>query len=230
MSKYRYIFSFLFLATVLLNCTQPANNSTTSIAQQTPQPQTVEAEAIFETSPKDSERTSWQKPRLIIDQMGDISHKTIADIGAGTGYFSFQLMRKAAKVIATDIDPNMIALMDAFMSSLNEETAQRIETRLAKPNDDALEKEEVDIALFVNVVPYISDRENYFADLRPDLKQDGMVMIVDFKVRRLPIDAPPYEERTLPHILEEELYSAGFTQIFIDDTTLDYQYIITAQR
>ncbi|NJO92951.1 MAG: hypothetical protein HC831_31295 [Chloroflexia bacterium] len=40
------------------------------------------------------EREKWQKPDLVIDKLGDLSNKTIGDIGAGTGYFSFRLAKK----------------------------------------------------------------------------------------------------------------------------------------
>ncbi len=216
------------LTLLLVQCCTGPDKSTPQLSR--PQAQ---VEEIVKEDPvpvaKDSERTSWQKPELIIQQMGNISNKTVADIGAGTGYFSFQLMHKAKKVIAIDIDENMIALLDAFMGSLSEKMSEKIETRLALPNNPLLKKDEADIALFVNVVPYMQDRTAYFSDLKQNLADKGMVMIVDFKTRRLPIEAPPYEERVLPHIVEEELYNAGFSRVYIDDSTLDYQYIITAQ-
>jgi len=152
-----------------------------------------------------------------------------ADIGAGTGYFSFQLMRKTNKVIAIEIDQNMIALMEAFAGTLNAEMRSKIEVRLGEPDDPKLKTNEADIALFVNVIPYLQDRVEYLSQLRSKLKTNGKVVIVDFKVRRLPIDAPPYNERVLPHIIEEELYAAGFSDITIDDSTLDFQYIIIAK-
>lgn len=211
---------------MLIGCGQVSPEKSTLQTQTSTQ-----TEDPSETAPvvEDSDRTSWQKPGLIIDKLGDIQNKTIADIGAGTGYFSFQLMRKAKKVIAIDIDPNMIKLMEAFRNSLSEKRKSQIEIRLAQPHDPNLRPKESDIALFVNVVPYMENRVEYFTNLKTILNQNGSVMIVDFKVRRLPIDAPPYENRTLPHIIEEELYLAGFESIQIDDATLDYQYIITAQ-
>jgi SAM-dependent methyltransferase len=220
--------SLCSLALILVQCSSGSEKSTSL-----PVTTAAEVEEIVEEesvpAPKDSERTSWQKPELIIQQMGNISEKTIADIGAGTGYFSFQLMHKAKKVIAIDIDENMIALLDAFMGSLSEKMSKKIETRLALPNDPLLKKDEADIALFVNVVPYMEARVDYFTNLKQNLTEEGMVMIVDFKTRRLPIDAPSYEQRVLPHIVEEELYNAGFSRVYIDDSTLDYQYIITAK-
>ena len=55
--------------------------------------------------------------------------------------------------------------------------------------------------------------------------------IVDYKTKRIPgfVDAPPYEERVLLHIIEEELYEAGYQNIMTDDTSLEYQYYIAAE-
>lgn len=42
-------------------------------------------------------RVIWQKPDLIIDMFGDLRDKTVADVGAGTGFFAFRLVREAKK-------------------------------------------------------------------------------------------------------------------------------------
>ena len=138
-------------------------------------------------------------------------------------------MRKTSKVIAVEIDKNMIALMEAFANTLSAEMRKKIEIRLGQVDDPMLQPKEADIALFVNVIPYIENRVDYLANLKSKLNTNGQVVIVDFKVRRLPIDAPPYDERLLPHIIEEELYAAGFSEIVIDDSTLDFQYVIIAK-
>jgi predicted RNA methylase len=53
----------------------------------------------------------WQKPDLVIQQLGDVNGKTVADLGAGTGYFSRRIAYKGARVIAIDIDPQAIQWM-----------------------------------------------------------------------------------------------------------------------
>ncbi len=53
-------------------------------------------------------RAEWQKPEWVIEQLGDLTGKTVADIGAGTGYFAFRIARKAKKVIAIDIDERFL--------------------------------------------------------------------------------------------------------------------------
>lgn len=176
------------------------------------------------------DRTSWQKPTLIFEKLGELSDKTVADIGAGTGYFSFRLMHKVGKIIAIDIDSSMINLIEAFKTTMDESSQSKLETRLATPNDPLLKQDEADIILFVNVISYIEDRVTYLTNLHSKLPSTGKIVIVDFKTKRLPIDAPPYEERVLQHIIEEELYMAGYNNIVIDDSLLDFQYLITAEK
>jgi len=60
---------------------------------------------------KSDNRKEWQKPELVMQILGNLDGQVIADLGAGTGYFSFRLMRKAKHVIAIDIDPIMLKMI-----------------------------------------------------------------------------------------------------------------------
>ena len=55
-------------------------------------------------------------------------------------------------------------------------------------------------------------------------------MIIDYKMKRLPINAPPKEERVYLDQLEDMLIKAGYKVFQTDDTSLDYQYIIQATK
>lgn len=190
-----------------------------------------------EEKPQDTidPRNNWQKPGFIISQLGDLEGKVVADIGAGElGYFVFKLIKqsKAKHVIAIDIDPEAVKVLDQIKSALPANQQDRLSTRLAQENDPKLEPNEVDIALIVNTIAYISNRLDYFRNLRKNLKEGGKVVIVDFKTKRIPdsIEAPLYEYRAYLHVVEEELYEAGFSFIETDDTNLEYQYRITAHK
>ena len=50
------------------------------------------------------DRAAWQKPGSVIALLGDLQGKTVLDIGSGTGYFSFRLADKGARVVAADVD------------------------------------------------------------------------------------------------------------------------------
>jgi 2-polyprenyl-3-methyl-5-hydroxy-6-metoxy-1,4-benzoquinol methylase len=175
-------------------------------------------------------RTAWQKPEAVIRKMGDISEKTIADIGAGTGYFAFRLALKAKKVIAIDIDPEALDTIQKFIPKLPEAYRQKIETRQAKVNDPMLESEEADLIVIINTIAYIPDPQTYLQRLKKGLKPGGEIMIVDYKMKNLPISAPPKSERIYLDVLEEMLEKTGYSHVQTDDTTLDYQYILKAVK
>jgi predicted RNA methylase len=173
-------------------------------------------------------RAIWQKPGLVIEKLGDISDKTIADIGAGTGYFSLRLSKKAKKVIAIEIEPTLINYIDSSKVSLSDSLKSRLETRLALPDNPKLAKDEVDIVLIINTVAYIEDLPKYLNTLKQGLKKGGKVMIIDYKMKRLPINAPPKSERVYLDVIEDMMVDAGYEVIQTDDTSLDFQYIIQA--
>jgi SAM-dependent methyltransferase len=176
-------------------------------------------------------RDVWQKPEVVIGKMGDLSNKTVADIGAGSGFFSRRLAQQAKRVIAVEIDPRFIQFMDSIkLVELKPEYQKRFETRLGQPNDPKLKPGEADIVLVVNTFIYIQDRVAYLKNLLNVLPKGGRVIIVDFKKKRMPIKYPKPEVRLELYQIENELDAAGFTIIESDDCALDYQYIVMAGK
>lgn len=172
-------------------------------------------------------RSSWQKPNLVIEKLGDISNKTIADIGAGTGYFTFRMAFKAKKIIATDIDTNMIALINEFAVNLPPEIQSKIETRLVKANDPMIQAGECDAIVIINTIAYIKDAKNYLKKLHKAMKPGDTLMIVDFKSAS--ITGIVSQTQTIDyHRVMQDLKEAGFTSSAVDLKTLEYQYIILA--
>jgi SAM-dependent methyltransferase len=183
--------------------------------------------AVYESK----DRVFWQKPDLVINMLGDLSEKTVADIGAGSGYFARRLAYKAKRVIAIDIDSQFIGFMDSIKHvELPQELQGRFETRLAVTDDSKLAPGEADVVILVNTYIYIPNRVAYLARLRSALKPGGEIVIVDFKKKRMPILNPPDVIRLPLHQVENELEEAGFTWMASDDTSLDYQYIVIAKR
>ncbi len=175
-------------------------------------------------------RVLWQKPEMIIQLMGNIGDKVIADLGAGgRGFFSLRLASKAQKVIALDTDATAIKSLDTIRQlQLPEDVQPRLEVRLTPSDSPNLKENEVDIVFMSNVYIYLSNRIEYMQKLRSLLKEGGKVMIVDFKKKRTPI-GPNSTFRVPLYIVEEELEEAGFKNIQSNDTALDYQYIVIAE-
>ncbi len=176
-----------------------------------------------------ADRVIWQKPDLVIQQLGNVEGKVVADLGAGTGYFSRRIAYKGATVIAIDIDPKAIQWMEEQKARFPLELRNRLIIRQAKANDPKLNPNEVDIVLLVNTYSYIQDRVAYFSKLKEAIRAGGHVIIIDFKKKETPF-GPAIEERVDTKDVEKELKEAGYTLLTIDNESLDYQYIIKAQR
>ncbi len=223
---YRVLTPILFLILISLFFVSACSRSGSS---DRPEGSIVVNEVSTQESTASSDsREAWQKPSLIMNKMGNLSDRVIADIGAGTGYFAFRLLAQAKKVIAIEIDQEMIELMNSLAVTIPDASRQKFETRLSKPDDPNLKPGEVDDILIVNVIGYIEDRATYLSKCKEALSANGVIHIVDYKVKRLPIEAPDYSNRVYIHLLEEELEATGFTNITTDDTSLEYQYIIQA--
>ncbi|MCB0738408.1 MAG: class I SAM-dependent methyltransferase, partial [Bacteroidetes bacterium] len=125
---------------------------------------------------EDPERATWQKPELVINLMNINTGQTIADIGAGTGYFSFPIAKRGAEVVAIDVDEKFLQYITQKKDSLH-----KVEIRLSEYDDPLLALHEVDKALMVNVAHHIEKRAKYFNKVRKGLKVGGSFYIVDFK-------------------------------------------------
>lgn len=176
------------------------------------------------------ERAIWQKPGLVINKLGDLSNKTIVDIGVGNGYFALRLAPKVSKIIAVDIDPNVIAYIDSVKNTFSEDLVSKIETRHATPSNPNINENEADIVMIINTVAYLPDLKTYFKSLKRALKPDGILMVIDFKMKRLPINAPPKSERVYLDIIEDLLGEVNYEILESDDFSLDYQYILLAKN
>ncbi len=210
---------------VIVGC---SNNQSTSHAPLDNNEQTNHSHLDDDEVHANVGRDIWQKPGLVIEKLGDISEQTIADIGAGTGYFSLKLSGKAKKVIAIEIEPALIKYIDSSKVNLPDSLQGRLETRLALPDDPKLITDEVDVILIINTIAYIQDLPDYLNTLKKGLKKGGKVMIIDYKMKRLPIIAPPRSERIYLDKLEDMMVNAGYEVIQTDDTSLDFQYILQA--
>jgi len=175
------------------------------------------------------DRVIWQKPDLVIEQLGDVDGKIIADLGAGTGYFSRRIAYKGATVIAIDIDQRAIQWMEEQKLKFPESIRERLIIRRAEPDDPHLKPNEVDMVLLVNTYSYIQDRVPYFTRLKKSIRRGGTIVIIDFKKKETPF-GPALAERVDAADVQKELGEAGYDILKVDQESLEYQYIIKAQR
>jgi ubiquinone/menaquinone biosynthesis C-methylase UbiE len=166
---------------------------------------------------------------MVISKMGNLNDLVVADIGAGTGYFALRIVKKGGTVVAIDIDQKSIDYIEERRSELSPKTANRLTTRLSHPDDPRLDANEADWVLIVNTYYFIDNRINYLKKVINGLKKNGKIMVVDYKIGDMPLG--PNDAVKIPITKAiTEMKSAGFRILEIDNSSLQYQYIIVAQR
>lgn len=170
-------------------------------------------------------RAGWQKPYEVIGLFGDLNGKTIMDLGAGSGYFTFRLAAEGAHVIAADVNEEFQEFIRKKKSEDEfRDIAPNIELRKVPYDDPQLGKDEADGVLIVNAYHHLDDRISYMKKVREGLKSRGKLIIVDYKKD---VDfGPPAPHKLAMEIVVNEIKLAGFTNPEINTGLLPYQYVI----
>jgi cyclopropane fatty-acyl-phospholipid synthase-like methyltransferase len=168
----------------------------------------------------DPARDAWQQPDRVIAALELSPTLTVADVGAGTGYFVVKLAPLVKAVIATDIEASMVEHMTA---RAKRENLANVRAQLTPPDDPQLVA--VDRILVVDVWHHLGDRKAYAKKLAAALNQGGFVAVVDFK-----LDAtmgPPKQHRLPPAAIIEDLRAAGLdAKVALE---LEQQYVVIAR-
>jgi arsenite methyltransferase len=177
---------------------------------------------------EDPERDAWQKPDEVIRTMKLKSGDVIADIGAGTGYFTRRFavaVGPEGKALGLDIEQSMIGYMnkDAKRLNLNNYVARRV-----KSDDPELAPASVDVVFLCDTYHHIEDRVNYFKRVAAGLKPGGRLVIVDFYKKELPYGPPP-AHKLAKDVVIDELRRAGYS-LKQDLRFLPYQYYLEFVR
>jgi len=172
----------------------------------------------------DPERDAWQKPHEVIRALALKPDAVVADIGAGTGYFSVRLahMLPQGRVYGVDTEPGMVKhLADrARREGLNNVTAVA-----GKPGDPRLPGK-ADLVILVDVYHHVEDRERYFRQLQNSLKPGGRIAIIDFRMDS-PV-GPPQRARIEPGLVKAEMARAGYVMAQ-EHAFLPNQYFLVFQ-
>jgi arsenite methyltransferase len=169
----------------------------------------------------DPERDAWQKPHEVVMALQLRPDEAVADIGAGTGYFSQRFARHAGTVYAVDVDEKLLAIA-AKGAPANHKTV------LALPDDPRLPSNSVDTIFFCDVIHHIGNRKDYYGKLNRALKPGGRIVVIDFEKKPTPV-GPPAAMRLDAHEVESELEAAGFRKSK-QNSFLPYQYFLVFER
>ncbi len=166
---------------------------------------------ILALNPK---RPTWENTPVIISHLGNLSGKTVADIGSGSGFFSYKfsnMVGSSGKVYALELKDEHIERLNAFI----EETGIS-NISVVKGKEDVLQlPEQVDVMFMCSLYHIMygvisdSDRDTYLKTLASLLKPDGELVVVD---------NGPVDDDTLPYhgpyisreLIEYQLSFYGF--------------------
>ena len=154
----------------------------------------------------DPARDAWQLPDRVVAALGLRAGQSVADIGAGTGYFSMRLAKSAAApaVYAVDIEPKMVEYLKGRAAKEGLKNVTAVQAGADSPNIPA----PVDTILVVDTFHHIANRVEYFRKLRASIKPGGQLAVVDF--RKDAPEGPPVEFRFTADQISAELDQAGY--------------------
>jgi SAM-dependent methyltransferase len=169
----------------------------------------------------DPKRDEWQKPHAVIQALKLKPDSVIADIGAGTGYFTARFAHTVPKgrVYGVDTEPDMVKYL---ADRARREGLKNVIAVAATPGDPRL-PEKADLIILVDVYHHIDDRERYFRKLSGSLKPGGRIAIIDFRADSS--EGPPKSARIEPSRVKDELGRAGYA-LALEHTFLPNQYFL----
>jgi len=172
-------------------------------------------------------RNRWQKPRQVIGLMKIDKGMTVADIGAGTGYFVPYLSRAAGDggtVLALDVEEDMVQFLTerAERNGLGNVTARVVAT-----DDPSLAPASVDRILIVNTWHHIGGRVEYTKKLAAALRPGGTLTIVEYTIDSP--RGPPPAHRLPERTVTDELKAGGLEPTVVKET-LPRQFIVIARQ
>lgn len=163
-------------------------------------------------------RKGWDKPKQVIDLLGIKPGMTVADLGAGNGYFSFefaQAVGSQGKVYAVEIDPERAA-------ALRVEIARRKISNIivvdGTASDPLLPDAAIDLAFLCNAYHHFENRTTYFRDLGQNLRSDARVAILDTKDTGFARLVVPKGHWLQPQQITQEMHAAGYRRVSSFDT------------
>ncbi|MHC1768880.1 MAG: class I SAM-dependent methyltransferase [Verrucomicrobiia bacterium] len=173
---------------------------------------------------QDPERDEYQKPHEVITALKLEEGEVIADVGAGSGYFTFRLARhvgESGRIYAVDVNSEMILHLNRRIRDLE---AKNVVSILAASNDPLLADGSIDRFFVCNTWHHIDNRDRYLGLLRKMLKAGGQIVMIDFKKVETPM-GPPMEMRIARDDLVKEMERNGF-RVQAEETFLPYQYFL----
>jgi predicted methyltransferase len=174
------------------------------------------------------DRDRWQRPDRIMDALGIADASAVADVGAGSGWFTIRLARRVGPqgvVYAQDVQPEML---NAISRRVQREGLANVRPILGRGSDPRLPQGTLDAVLLVDAYHEIDERVTLLRNIAGALKPQGRIGVIDFKLGGGG-PGPGADERVSPDVVTGDALSAGL-RLVASETFLPYQYFLIFAR
>ena len=174
------------------------------------------------------DREVWQRPDQIMDALRIADGSVVADLGAGSGWFTIRLARRVGpngKVYAEDIQREMI---DAIDRRRKREGLRNVEPILGTASDPGLPLGKVDAVLIVDSYYEMEEPVVLLRNVAKSLKPAGRIGIVNYSKAGFG-PGPPMDERVDPTVVIADAEAAGLRVVARPDF-LPFQYMLVLER
>jgi SAM-dependent methyltransferase len=162
-----------------------------------------------------SERELEEEPDKALEALGSLTGLTVADVGAGSGYFTVRLAERTGpkgRVFATDLQPEMLKML---ASRLARENVRNITLVHGAIDDPKLPAATIDLVLMVDVYHEFSEPQKMLRGIRAALKLGGRLVLLEY--RKEDPDVPiRFEHKMSVAEAKMELEAEGFTLAKVD--------------
>jgi len=149
------------------------------------------------------DREKFEQPEKVLDALNIRPGMTVADVGAGNGYFTLRLARRVkdtGRVFAVDIQQ---AMLDLLRDNRDRASLKNIELVLGTPTDPRLPPTAVDLALLVDVYHEFQQPDEMVAGIRASLKPDGVLVLVEYRGEDPSVPIKPEHKMSVAQVLRE---------------------------
>ncbi len=174
------------------------------------------------------ERESEEAPSKAIQALKIQPGQVVADIGAGSGYYTVRLAREVGptgKVYGTDIQPGML---DLLLRNVANAKLDNVVPVLGTPDDPKLPPGSLDLALMVDVYHELGAPQAFIRKLRTALKPNGRLVLLEFRKEDPRVPIRPEHKMSVAEV-RQELEPEGFTLSAVLDV-LPWQHILVLTR
>jgi ubiquinone/menaquinone biosynthesis C-methylase UbiE len=165
------------------------------------------------------DRDAREQHERVLDSLKLTPQMTVADVGAGTGYFTLRLAKRVAHVIATDLQPQMLDKLRARLGPIT-----NVQLVLAGDRDAALPAGCCDLVLMVDVYHELADPPGVMAGIRRALKPGGRLVLVEYRGEDPAVAIKPEHKMTLAQ-LKLELARLGFAFVESNEMLPDQRVV-----